>query len=144
MPREGLASTLVAAVLVVSWLSGCRSTGDVVSVELRAAEKDVLVWDVELDGPRAAEQYLDWAEASLEARGRELENPYFGFPVYEVLYSFRQGRRQLATVLYRRTDPSKDDPSRSDPSRSDPSRNAAGPLVHVRTLVYHGDDGELP
>ena len=115
--------TLHILLVLPLWLvlSGCHATPSVVSMEMRAAEKDVLVCDVELAQPLPASAYLDWAEESVAAREGGVQNPFFETPVYELLYAFRVGSEPLATVLY----------------RVDPE---AGELHHHRTLVYHSEE----
>jgi hypothetical protein len=113
-------------ILVPGLFTGCASaTPRVLSIDLQAAEKDVLVCRIELDSPVAPEGYADWAEQNISEIGAQPRNPFYETtPVYEFIYAFHAGGKRLATVQYR-------------VGEDDPERN----LKYVRTNVYHGRDG---
>jgi hypothetical protein len=89
-----------------------------VDIELQAPEKDVLIYDIEIETLASPRGYRDWAAEQLESLGREPSNDrYPGIPIYEVWYRFRLGGETVAEVAFRR------------------DAGGAGTLVHAQTVV---------
>ncbi|MFQ5655540.1 MAG: hypothetical protein ACE5GW_12525 [Planctomycetota bacterium] len=120
---RGARPALLLAVGFLSAMTGCRGPLPQTSrILLRAPDKDVLDFRVELSSPLGVEEYLRFAEGEVAKAGGELRNPdYPDAPVYEVRYTFHSGADHLATVLFRRAEPA--------------AGTGEGILEHRRTLV---------
>ncbi len=102
-------------------------TPQIIAVDLRATEKDVLVCSVEVGAALPPEGYMAWTEKHLLDLGSCPINPFYeDTPVYELIYAFHDGRHQLATVEYRADRGTEVSPAR--------------PLKYIKTNVYHGRD----
>jgi len=117
-----LVTLLFGALLFGTLLSaaGCHSAPPMraVDIDRSSPEKDVLLFEVEIDAPWAPRHYRDWAQEQLDLLGNEPRNDrYPGIPVYEVTYRYRIGRQTLAEVSFRR------------------EGEGQGLLLHARTVV---------
>lgn len=105
-------------------LAGCRLQ-PLAAVIPSAPEKDVLHYRVDLAEPWTPEQYYQWSREDLAERPVEgHRRPDPTVPVYEVFYSFYQGKTKLASVHYRREDEPRG------------AVTGADALKHLRTLVF--------
>ena len=97
--------TSVAVMLLATMLiGGCQGLPVPTHVGTRTLEKDVIVRDVEIEEQVSPASYKAWAEHDRHELGPQPRHPRFDVPLYEVIYSFRQGAHVLATVIYRRED----------------------------------------
>lgn len=118
LARDPLRS-FAGAILAVS-LAGCHGAAPMrpVEIELQAPEKDILIYDIEIEAPTSPRGYRDWAAEQLEALGGAPRNDrYPEIPIYEVWYRFRCEGETIAEVAFRREE------------------GGTGALVHAQTVV---------
>ncbi|MFN0058797.1 MAG: hypothetical protein ACKVX7_10110 [Planctomycetota bacterium] len=114
---NGLVRWSVALTLAIT---GCHSVPTPVTRRVHAAQKDVVLYQVELSGPTSPLKYFELAERELAESGRRIAHSSdSGAPIYEINMVFHVGMRRLATVTFR-LDESQDDR-----------------LRHYQTLVFH-------
>ena len=111
MPRLPLALRLsrvpgiprgLVVLALLALLPACGALPVPTHVGTRTLEKDVIIRDVEVTEQVRPASYKRWADLDRDTLGPEPRHPRFDVPLYEVIYSFRQGDSILATVIYRR------------------------------------------